>query len=100
MTNKLKYRQDFEVELAGQVFKLTCYYQSTRTGSRQLCFMTDMWEGDEPSTKDCIAQVCYINRTREKYPYQTVLRQALETIYQKRILYQVHLAMDTVRRVR
>lgn len=51
------------------------------------------------STKDCIAKVCYVNRTWETYPYETVLRQALETIYQKRILNEVNLAMDTVRRV-
>ena len=51
------------------------------------------------SPKDCIAKVCYVNRTWETYPYETVLRQALETIYQKRILNEVNLAMDTVRRV-
>lgn len=99
MTNKLQYRQDFEAELLGQVFKLTCYYQSTRTGFRHLCFWTCMCEGGEPSTKDYIAKVCYINRTWEKYPYQTVLRQALETTYQRRMLNEVNLAMDTVRMV-
>ena len=99
MTNKLKYRQDFEVELLGQVFKLTCYYQSTRTGFRHLCFYTVMCNDDEPSTKDYIAKVCYINRTWETYPYETVLRQALEAIYQGRQLTQVCQAMDAVRRV-
>ena len=99
MTNKLKYRQDFEVELLGQVFKLTCYYQSTRTGFRHLCFRTRMCNDGEPSTKDYIAKCVYYNRTWEEYPYQTVLRQALETIYQKRMSNQVSSAMDTVRRV-
>lgn len=99
MTNKLKYRQDFEVELSGQVFKLTCYYQSTRTGFRHLCFMTFMCEDGEPNTKDYVAKRVYYNRTWEEYPYKSVLQGAVEIIYQKRVLYQVHLAMDTVRRV-
>ena len=99
MSNKLKYRQDFEVELLGQVFKLTCYYQSTRTGFRHLCFITHMCEDGEPSPKDYVAKVCYINRTWEKYPYQTLLRQALKTIYQARMLNETCLAMETVRRV-
>ena len=99
MTNKLKYRQDFEAELSGQVFKLTCYYQSTRTGFRHLCFMTQMCEDGDLSTKDYIAKCVYYNRTWEEYPYQSVLRQALETIYQGRMLSQVYQAMDTVRRV-
>ena len=98
MTNKLKYRQDFEVKLLGQVFKLTCYYQSTRTGFRHLCFYTSMCK-DEPNTKDCIAKCVYYNRTWEEYPYETVLRQALETIYQRRMSNQISIAMDTVRRV-
>lgn len=99
MTNKLKNRQVFEVKFLGQVFKLTCYYQSTRTGFRHLCFRTSMCKNGEPSAKDCIAKVCYINRTWETYTYKTVLRQALETIYQSRMLNQVSSAMNTVRRI-
>ena len=99
MTNRLKYRQDFEVQLLGQVFKLTCYYQSTRTGFRHLCFMTHMCEDGDPSTKDYIAKCVYYNRTWEKYPYETVLREALKAIYQGRMLSQVCSAMDTVQRV-
>ncbi len=99
MTNKLKYRQDFEVTLLGQVFKLTCYTQKTSTGFRHLCFITHMCEDREPSTKDYITKVCYINRTWESYPYETVLRQTLETIYQRRMSNQVSSAMDTVRGV-
>ena len=99
MTNKLKYRQDFEVEFLGQVFELTCYYQSTRTGFRHLCFLTSMCDNDNPNTRDYIGKVCYINRTREEYTYKSVLRQALETIYQGRMLNEANLAMDTVRRV-
>ena len=99
MAYKLKHRQDFELELSGQVFKLTCYYQSTRTGFRHLCFITHMCEDGEPSTKDCITKVVYYNRTWESYPYETVLKQALKTIYQVRMLNETCLAMDTVRRV-
>lgn len=98
MAYKLQDRQDFEVELSGQVFKLTCYSQSTRTGFRHLCFITSMCK-DKPNTKDYIARACYINRTWEEYPYQTVLRQALNTIYQRRMSNQISSAMDTVRRV-
>lgn len=100
MTNKLKYRQDFEVELSGQVFKLTCYYQDTRSGFRHLCFMTHVCEGGAPDTRDYIAKCVYYNRTWEEYPYQSVLRGALETLYQNRMICQVHLAMDTVQEVR
>lgn len=99
MAYKLKHRQDFEVELLGQVFKLTCYYQSTRTGFRHLCFITHMCEDGEPNTKDCITKVVYYNRTWEEYPYKTVLQQALKTIYQARMLNEVCLAMGTVRRI-
>lgn len=99
MTNKLKYREDFEVEFLGIVMKLTCYYQSTRTGFRHLCFFTNMCNDGEPSTKDYIAKCVYYNRTWEEYLYQSVLRQALETIYQRPMIHQVHSAMDTVRRV-
>ena len=99
MTNKLKYRQDFEVELSGQVFKLTCYYQETRTGFRHLCFMTHMCEVGDPDTRDYIAKRVYYNRTWEEYPYQSVLRQAVKTIYQKLMSDQISLAMDTARRV-
>ena len=99
MTNKLKYREDFAVTINNNEYRLTCYYQSTRTGFRHLCFLTSMCNDGEPSTKDCIAKVCYINRTWEEYPYQTVLRRALETIYQKRMSNQVSSAMDTVRRI-
>lgn len=99
MSNKLKYRQDFEVELLGQVFKLACYTQLTRSGFRHLCFMTHICEGGEPSTNDYIAKCVYYNRTWESYPYETVLRQALKEICQGRMLTQVCPAMDTVRRV-
>ena len=99
MAYKLTNRQDFEVKLSGQVFKLTCYSQSTRTGFRHLCFMTHMCEDGDPNAKDYVAKVNYINRTWESYPYETVLRQALKTIYQGRMLYQVFPAMDTVRRI-
>lgn len=99
MTNKLKYRQDFEVQLSGLVIKLTCYYQSTRTGFRHLCFRTRMCNDGEPSTKDCIAKACYVNRTWEEYPYQTVLSNALETIYKRRMSSQVSSAMKTIRKV-
>ena len=98
MANKLKYRQDFEVELSGQVFKLTCYYQSTRTGFRHLCFLTNICD-KEPSTKDYVAKACYTNRTWESYTYKTVLRQAIITIYQEHMFNEVSLAMNTVRRV-
>lgn len=99
MTDRLKYKQDFKVELLGQVFKLTCYYQNTRTGFRHLCFMTHMCEDGDPDTKDYIAKCVYYNRTWEPYTYQSVLRLAIEKIYQKRMLTQICLAMDTVRRV-
>lgn len=99
MANKLKYRQDFEVELQGQVFKLTCYYQSTHTGFRHLCFLTSMCEDSEPSTKDYIAKCIYANRTWERYPYETVLREAVNKIVTSQVCNTVDLAMDTVRRV-
>ena len=87
------------MELSGQVFKLTCYYQSTRTGFRHLCFYTVMCNDDEPNTRDCIAKRVYYNRTWEEYTYKSVLEAALEEIYQGRQLTQVCSAMDTVRRV-
>ena len=99
MTNKLKYRQDFKVELSGQVFKLTCYYQSTRTGFRHLCFYTSMCK-NEPSTKNCIAKCVYYNRTWEKYCYQSVLREAITKILYELTYSTISKAMDTVQEVR
>ena len=98
MTKKLKHRQDFEVELSGQVFKLTCYYQSTSTGFRHLCFHTCMCKDGDPNTKDYIAKCVYYNRTWEEYLYEKVLRQSLEAIYQERMSNQISSAMETVRR--
>ena len=99
MANKLKYRQDFEVQLSGLIIKLTCYYQSTHTGFRHLCFRTRICNNGDPNTKDYIAKCVYYNRTWEEYLYQTVLKQALETIYQRRMSNQINSAMDTIRRV-
>lgn len=80
-------------------YRLTCYYQSTRTGFRHLCFLTSMCEDGEPSTKDYIAKCTYINRTWERYPYETVLLEAVNKIVTSQLTGIVNLAMDTVRRV-
>lgn len=99
MTNQLKYRQDFTVTINDTEYKLTCYYQNTRTGFRHLCFSTIMCEDDKPSTRDCIAKCAYYNRTWEEYPYQTVLREAVNKIL-KGLIYGMKIkAMGTVRRV-
>ena len=99
MTNELKYRQDFSVTINNNEYRLTCYYQSTRTGFRHLCFLTSMCEAGDPSTKDYIAKSIYINRTWEAYPYESVLCEAVNKIVTGQITNIVELAMDTVRRV-
>lgn len=99
MTNELKYRQDFAVAINDNEYRLTCYYQSTRTGFRHLCFLTSMCEDGEPSTKDYIAKCTYVNRTWEAYPYQSVLEEAVTKIVTRQVRDTVNLAMDTVRRV-
>lgn len=99
MTYKLKYRQDFSVIISNNESRLTCYYQSTRTGFRHLCFLTSMCEDGEPNTKDYIAKVCYVNRTWETYPYESVLYEAVKTITTRQITNTVNLALDTVRRL-
>ena len=99
MANKLQNRQDFEVELSGQVFKLTCYTQSTRTGFRHLCFHTSICQDGTPNTKDCIAKCVYYNRTWEEYCFQSVLRKAVTQILYELTYSMISKAMDTVQEV-
>ena len=100
MTYKLKYRQDFSVTINDNEYRLTCYYQNTRAGFRHLCFLTRMCEDDEPNTKDYLGRCTYINRTWESYPYESVLREAVNKIVTSQITNIVDLAMSTVRRVK
>lgn len=99
MTNKLKYRQDFSVTINDNEYRLTCYYQSTCTGFRHLCFLTSICEDGEPSTKDYIAKCTYGNRTYEPFPYASVLHKAIKTIITRQITNTINLALDTVRRI-
>lgn len=98
MANKLKYRQDFELYIHGSQYRLTCYYQSTRTGFRHLCFYTSMCK-DEPNTKDCIAKCVYYNRTWEEYLYKSVLTEAVGKLLDDLKYNITKNSMDTVRRV-
>lgn len=99
MANKLQNRQDFLVVINGNKYRLTCYYQSTRTGFRHLCFLTSMCEDGEPNTKDYLAKCTYINRTWECFPYASVLEEAVTKIVTRQVHNTVNLALDTVRRV-
>ena len=99
MTNELKYRQDFTVTINDTEYQLTCYYQSTSTGFRHLCFLTSMCKDGDPSTKDYLAKCVYGNRTWECYPYKTVLREAVTKIVTGQLTDVVNLAMNTVRRI-
>lgn len=100
MAYKLKHKRDFSVIINGNEYRLTCYYQSTRTGFRHLCFLTSMCENDEPKTNAYIAKCTYVNRTWECFPYETVLREAVNKIIMRQIANMIDIAMDTVRRVR
>ena len=99
MTNKLYNRQDFTVTIHETRFKLTCFTQDTRTGFRHLCFLTSMCQDGEPSTKDYLAKCTYINRTWECFPYESVIRTAVNKIVTSQVHNAVDLAMNTVRRV-
>lgn len=99
MAYKLKYRRDFSVTINDNEYRLTCYYQSTRTGFRHLCFLTSMCEDGEPNPKDYIAKCTYINRTWECFPYASVLEEAITKIVTQQVRNTVNLAMDTVRRL-
>lgn len=99
MTNKLKYRQDFTVTINNTEYELTCYYQSTSTGFRHLCFLTSMCKDGEPSTKDYIAKCVYYNRTWERYTYESVLREAVNKIIMSQITNRIDTAMETVKRI-
>lgn len=98
MSNKLKHRQDFTVTINNTEYQLTCYYQSTRTGFRHLCFRK-VSPDEVPSTKDYIAKCTYINRTWESYPYETVLAEAVNKIITSQVTNTVNLAMGTARRI-
>ena len=98
MVYKLEYRQDFSVTINDNEYRLTCYYQNTRIGFRHLCFRK-LSPDEVPNPKDYIAKCTYINRTWEAYPYESVLRQAVNKIVTSQITNIVDLTMSTVRRV-
>lgn len=98
MTYELKYRQDFTVTINNTEYQLTCFYQSTRSGFRHLCFRK-LPPNEVPNTNDYMAKCTYINRTWECYPYESVLREAVNKIVTNQITNTVNTAMDTVRRV-
>lgn len=81
MAYKLYGRQVFEAEVNGKTYTFTCYGQSTSYGFRHICTL-----GYNDTTKqeyikrDIIAKVVYINRTWESFPYETVLRKAIQNL--------------------
>lgn len=80
---KLYGRQVFEATVGDRKFTFTCYGQSTSYGFRHICC-----EGFSNTTearyikKDIIAKACYYNRTWERFTYETVLRSAIDKLYE------------------
>ena len=83
MAYKLYGREVFRATVDEQEFTFTCYSQSTSYGFRHICC-----EGfsDTDVAKyvrdDIIAKATYYNRTWERFKYETVLRKAIENLYE------------------
>ena len=82
MAYKLRSRQLFEAKTStGKKFTFTCYTQSTSYGFRHICTLgyNDTTECRYIKSK-IIAKATYYNRTYERFCYETVLRNGLETL--------------------
>ena len=83
MAYKLYGRQVFTAEVDGKEYNFTCYGQGTSYGFRHVCY-----EGINNTTnasyvkRDLLAKACYYNRTWERFTYETVLREAIENLYE------------------
>jgi hypothetical protein len=78
---KLRNREVFKAEVNGNSYTFTCYTQDTSYGFRHICCEgfsnTDVCRYVK---NDIIAKATYLNRTWERFTYETVLRNAIEKL--------------------
>ena len=83
MAYKLYGREVFRATVDGREFTFTCYSQGTRYGFRHIC--CEGYSDTEVAryVKDkIIGKACYYNRTWESFKYETVLRKAINNLYE------------------
>lgn len=72
----------FKVVVNDKTYNLTCFSQDTRDGFRHVCYRglyTYPYKGLRP-----LAKCNYLNRTWERWTYQSVLREAIEKLYKNK----------------
>ncbi len=72
-------------------YNFYCYYQSTQTGFRHLCYNYSLPMARREGfiyQKDWKSKQCWCNRTWEEFTYKTVLEKAIETVAKSKEDYQ------------
>ena len=91
MTNIYNEKMFTHTTKSGTEYTFWCYFQSTQTGFRHLCYDYPLPMARREGftyQKDWKAKQCWCNRTWEEFTYKTVLEKAIETIAKSKEDYQ------------
>ena len=91
MTNLYNEKMFTHTTKSGTEYTFWCYYQSTQTGFRHLCYDYPLPMARREGfiyQKDWKAKQCWCNRTWEEFTYKTVLEKAIETVAKSKEEYQ------------
>ena len=91
MTNLYNEKMFTHTTKSGTEYTFRCYFQSTQTGFRHLCYDYSLPTARREGfiyRKDWQAKQCWCNRTWEEFNYKTVLEKAIETIAKSKEDYQ------------
>lgn len=83
--SKIYVDKEFEIELNGSKKKVLCGSESTRNGFRHL-----LWDCDilEATRKNYNNKRCYLNRTWERYQYESLLSDYLFSDKNNKLSYE------------
>lgn len=83
MTNLYSERHFKHTAKSGKEYDFWCYYQSTQSGFRHLCYNYPLIAGLKSGylyDRDYLVKHCWCNRTWEHFTYETVLKNAIENL--------------------